>query len=150
MSTGNTFSLAMANHLLMNATVPNVGDATGLNPSTGAGSLFVSLHTADPGSAGTQATNEVAYTGYARSAVTRASGQWTTGNGASNATFSNVNPVTFGQDTAGTPVITYFAIGTATSGTGELIASGALSASLTMAIGITPSFAAGQLSGTFG
>ena len=63
--------------LFNNTNVANVGDATGLRGSTTAGSLYLSLHTSDPGDAGTQTTNEVdtgAYAGYARVAVARASG----------------------------------------------------------------------------
>ena len=39
-----------------------VGDAAGLQNSVAAGSLYLSLHTASPGEAGTQATNEISYT----------------------------------------------------------------------------------------
>lgn len=150
MSVGNTFSLALVNHILNNTAVANVGDTSGLQPSATAGNLYISLHTADPASAGSQSTNETTYTGYARVAVSRASGSWTTANGASNATFSNTAAVTFGTNTAGTPTLAYFAIGTAASGAGEILFTGALTSSLVMSTGITPSFAAGQLSGTAG
>ena len=39
-----------------------VGDAAGLQNSASAGSLYLSLHTATPAEAGTQATNEISYT----------------------------------------------------------------------------------------
>lgn len=39
-----------------------VGDAAGLQNSASAGSLYLSLHTATPGEAGIQTTNEIAYT----------------------------------------------------------------------------------------
>lgn len=81
-------------------------------------------------------------------AVARSGGSWTTGNGASNATFSNASAVTFPTGSSGTPVITHFSIGYATSGAGQVLFSGALASSLTMAPGITPSFAIGDLSGT--
>ena len=55
--------------LFQNISWANVGNAGGLLQSTVAGSFFVSLHTADPGEAGTQTTNETSYTGYARVAV---------------------------------------------------------------------------------
>ena len=80
-------SSAFANaHLLLvfnNTNIALVGDATGLRGSTTAGSLYLSLHTADPGTSGDQTTNEIAYTGYARVAVARTSGGFVvTGNAA--------------------------------------------------------------------
>lgn len=39
----------------------NIGTAAGLQPSSSAGSLYLSLHTANPGEGGTQATSEIAY-----------------------------------------------------------------------------------------
>lgn len=63
-----------------------MGDATGLRGSTVAGSLYVSLHTADPDEGGDQTTSETAYTTYARVAVARTAGGWTvSGNTVSNA-----------------------------------------------------------------
>lgn len=62
--------------LFSNTGISLVGDATGLPGSTVDGSLYVSLHTADPGAGGNQTTSECAYTGYARVAVSRTSG-WT-------------------------------------------------------------------------
>lgn len=54
----------------------NVGDASGLQNSAGAGNIYVSLHTADP-AGGDQTTSEATYTGYARVAVARGAGTWT-------------------------------------------------------------------------
>lgn len=39
----------------------NIGSAAGLQPSSSAGSLYLSLHTSSPGEGGTQATNEISY-----------------------------------------------------------------------------------------
>lgn len=39
-----------------------VGDASGLQPSGAAGSVYLSLHTASPGEGGNQSTSEIAYT----------------------------------------------------------------------------------------
>lgn len=62
--------------VFQNTTWANLGDATGVIKSTANGSLYISLHTADP-SAGNQTTSETAYTGYARVAVARTSSGWT-------------------------------------------------------------------------
>lgn len=52
MSVGNTFSLALVNHILKNTAAANVGDASGLQPSSTAGNLYIALHTSSPGAAG--------------------------------------------------------------------------------------------------
>src|SRR2546426_11453355 len=97
--------------------IANIADNAGTSPLT---SLFVGLHTADPGEAGNQQTSEANYTGYARIAVARTSGGWTvTNNQATNAA-----AVTFGLCTAGSNTITYVSIGTALSGTGKILYSG--------------------------
>lgn len=103
--------------------------------------LYISLHTADPGEAGNQTTSEATYTSYARVTVARTSGGFTvSGNQASNAAL-----VQFPQCTGGTNTITHVAVGTATSGTGQILYSGALSASLSVSSGIQPQFAIGAL-----
>jgi hypothetical protein len=102
-------------HYFQNADIANVGDAGGLQNSTTAGSLFVSLHTANPGEAGSQTTSECAYTNYARVAVARSSAGWTV---ASNAV-SNAAAVTFPEsDTSETAM--FWGIGRSTSGAGTL------------------------------
>jgi hypothetical protein len=63
--------------LFNNTNAANIGDATGLRGSTTAGSLYLSLHTADPGETGSQTTSECNYTSYARQAVARSSGGFT-------------------------------------------------------------------------
>ena len=127
--------------LLENEAFTGVGDAGGLLPSAAPGSLYISVHTADPGEAGTEATNEATYTGYARKDVARTAGAWTTAAGASE----NTAAITFDPCTAGSNTITFFGIGTASSGAGKLLYSGALTASLAVSAGITPEFAAGNL-----
>ena len=77
MSKSNSWENALLLLMFNNSNVANVGDATGLRGSTVAGSLYISLHTADPGEAGDQTTNEIAYTGYARVAVARSGAAWT-------------------------------------------------------------------------
>ena len=138
MSIGDTFENDLMK-LIFNATaIANIADNAATSPLT---NLYVDLHTADPGETGTQTTSETSYTGYARVAVARTSGGWTvTANVA-----SNVAAITFGACTAGTSTITYASVGTASSGTGKILLSGALTASLAVSPGITPSFAIGAL-----
>ena len=122
----------------------NLGDAAGLLPSAADGSLYVALHTADPGEAGNQSTNEISYTGYARVAVARTSGEWTVvGNNVTNA-----NAVTFGQCTAGSGTVTHVSVGKELSGATDMIYSAQLQggATLPVAVGITPNIAVGIIS----
>src|SRR5688572_21304894 len=111
MSATNTLENAILEHILNNANVANVGDATGLRGSSTAGSLYLSLHTADPGEAGDQTTNEATYTSYARVAVARSGSGWTvTNNSAALAAIAS-----FPAATGGTNTITHFGVGTASS-----------------------------------
>lgn len=144
MSASNAFETALLGLILENTNVANVGDATGLRGSTAPGSLYISLHTADPGEAGAQNTSEATYTGYARAAVARDIASWNiSGNVATNAAI-----VAFPAATAGTSNVTHFGIGASLSGAGTLLLSGPLTASLAIAAGITPDFAIGALSVT--
>lgn len=144
MSKGNTFENELMLHIFNNSAIPLIGDATGLPASATVGSLYVSLHTADPGEAGTQTTSEAAYGSYARVAVARSGAGWTV----STNTVVNAALVQFPQCASGSETETYFAIGTALSGAGKILYSGALSASLAVSSGIQPQFGAGTLSGT--
>jgi hypothetical protein len=147
MSASNAFENDIALLLFNNTNIANAGDATGIRGSTTAGSIYVALHTADPGEAGTQATSEATYTGYARVAVARSGAGWTV-SGTAPTQAANAAAVTFGPCTAGTNTITYFSVGLETSGATRLLASGALTASLAVSSGITPSFSIGALTVT--
>ncbi len=144
MSMSNAAEAALLDLLFLNTDWANVGDAGGLQNSATAGSLYIALHTADPGEAGDQTTSEISYTGYARVAVARSGSGWSR----SGSTMSNVATVQFGECTAGSGTATYFSIGTASSGTGQIILSGALTASRSISAGITPLFNAGALTAT--
>jgi hypothetical protein len=127
--------------ILQNENIADLGDATGVRGSSSAGSLYISLHTADPGEAGNQTTNEISYTSYARVAVARTTGAWTvSGNNG-----SNTAAVTFPTSTGGSATATHFGIGTASSGAGKLLLKGAISPSLPVTTGVTPEFEAGDL-----
>ncbi len=135
MSLTNAAETAILQLLFENANWANIGDATGLRGSTTAGSWFVSLHTADPGEAGDQTTNEISYTGYARVAVARSTAGWTV-SGASVTPDANID---FGAMTAGAGgTVTFFGIGTASGGTGNLIFKGAVAPTISVTTGTTP------------
>lgn len=134
MSKTNAWENALLELLFKNTDAANIGDATGLRGSSSAGSLYVSLHTSDPGEAGDQTTNETSYTSYARVAVARSGSGWTvTGNSVSPA--ANVD---FPECTGSTATITHFGIGTAASGSGVLLYKGEVSPSISVSTGVTP------------
>lgn len=144
MSKSNAWELGLINLLFTNAAFAGVGDAGGLQPSGAAGSLYISLHTADPGEAGDQTTNAAGYTGYARVAVARAGGSWTiTGPAPTQAV--NAAAVVFPVCTAVPETVTHFGVGTALAGAGVLLYSNTLTAPLAISAGITPTFAIGAL-----
>lgn len=144
MSATNTFEENLLKHILQNADIALIGDATGLRGSSTAGVLYVSLHTADPTEAGDQTSGEATYTSYARVSVARSGAGWAVSSGATP-TGDNVAAINFPACAGGSNTITHFGIGTASGGAGSLLLSGALSASLAVSSGITPSFAVGVL-----
>ena len=116
-----------------------------VDPSWRSGALrYISLHTASPGVAGTQLTNEATYTSYARVAVTGSTGF----SAASAASSANTGTISFPQCTGGTNTITFVGIGTAASGAGQIIYFGALTSSLAVANLILPLFGISALVAT--
>lgn len=114
----------------------NVG-ITGLaDPAAGGITvLYVALHTSDPGEAGNQSTSEVSYTGYERVAVARSAAGWNVVNNQANP----VQPIEFGEMLAGNSgTATHMSVGTAQSGAGKILYSGALSPSIPFSVGVTP------------
>ena len=135
MSKSDTFENDLMLHIFQNAAIANIGDAAGLLASAAAGSLYWTLHTADPGDTGTAITSETAYTGYARVARARSSVGFTvTGNSVSPP--ANVD---FGECTAvpGT-ALTHFGIVNTASGAGKLLYKGTYTPNVTMAVGVIP------------
>jgi len=128
--------------LLFNATAwATIADNAAASPLT---NLYLSLHTADPGTGNSQQTNETGYTNYTRVAVVRTSGGWTV---ATN-TAVNAALVQFPQCGASGATLTHVAIGTAATGVGNVLYAGPLNSSLAVASGIQPQFNASSLTVT--
>lgn len=129
---GDTFENDLLKLIFNGTAIANMADNAASSPLT---NLYVTLHTADPGDTGNQTTSEAAYTGYARVSVARTTGGWTV-------TANSVSPVAnidFGECTAScTGTITHWAVGTASSSTGKILYSGALSSSIALAVGTIP------------
>lgn len=134
MSKSDAFEQGLLDLIFKNTGIANIGDATGLRGSTAAGSLYVALHTADPGESGDQQISECTYTGYARVAVTRGAGFTRTGSSISPA--ANVD---FGAKTAGTDqTATHFSIGVAAAGASVILYSGTITPNIAISNGVTP------------
>lgn len=142
MSAVDDFETKLLQLLFNNTTLANIGDATGLVGSSGAGSSQLSLHTSALTDASTVLTsNEVAYTGYARPTQARSSAGWTI----SGDTASNAALVQFGEMTAGGPD-TVVHLGIGLLATGDVLRIHAdLNADLVINNGVNPQFAIGAL-----
>lgn len=131
MSIADTFENDLLK-LIFNATaIANIADNASASPLT---NLQYSLHTADPGEAGSQITSEIAYTSYARTAVARTSGGHTV-------TANSVSPaanIEFPAGTGGTGTATHYGVGTAASAAGKLLFSGTVAPNIVTGDGITP------------
>ena len=134
MSKSNAWETALLLLLVNNTNAAAIGDATGLRGSTVAGSLYFSLHTADPGEAGDQTTSEAAYTSYARVAVARSGAGFTV---TANAV-ATVADTVFPAGTGGTGTATHWGLGTASAGVGVLLYKGTITPNIVMGNAITP------------
>jgi hypothetical protein len=134
MAKTNAYEAALLDLIFINTNIANLGDATGIRGSVTAGQLFVSLHTADPGEAGTQTTSEVVYTGYARVGVNRSGSDFTR----INNSISPAANIDFPACTGGTATATHFGIGVASTGGSTLLYRGAISPTISIASGVTP------------
>lgn len=117
-------------------------------PSYGT-NLYVHLHTADPGEGGSASTSQAAYTSYARVTTLRDNTAWTIcdADGTPNANgscFKNAVEVTFPECTgvADDEVQTHASICT---NAGQILYSGALTASIRITNLITPRFPVGTM-----
>lgn len=131
MSKSNTFENDWLKLVFNGTAIANIADNAAASPLT---SLYVSLHTADPGEAGSQTTSECAYTSYARVAVARSGAGWTV----TNNSVSPAADITFPAATGGSETATYMGVGTASSGAGKLLYSGAISPTIAISSGVTP------------
>lgn len=126
--------------IFTNVAAPNVGDAAGLPPSVGAGTMAIALHTGNTISSTStvQTEAEAAYTGYVRQTATRGVAEWTVASGL----VDNDNAITFPISTSGPETETDVSLG---GNAGVMQIFGTLAADLVVNNGVTPEFAAGAL-----
>lgn len=139
MSKGNTYENELLALIFNGTAMADLAQNDGSGPAI---VLEVSLHTADPGEDGTQATDEADYDGYARVPVNRNSGGWTV----TDNEVVNTAAIQFPTCTGETNTITHFGVGVAHSGAGKLLYSGELDDPLAVSLNIIPIFPIGVLS----
>lgn len=146
MSATDVFENGLLSLIFENANYTNVGDATGLRGSTTAGVFYIGLHTANPNETGNQGTSESAYTNYLRSggSVARSTAGWSVAAGVAD----NDGAITYAACGVTGSTVTHFGVGSDSTGAGNLFLWGALTSSLIINSGITPSFAAGACDNT--
>jgi hypothetical protein len=127
---GSTFENSLL-ALIFNATAIATIAQNGTSPLT---NLYVALHTASPLAGGAQNTSEAAYGGYARVAVARTSAGWTV-TGASVSPAANIS---FPAASSGSETETFWSIGTASTGVGEILYFGPISPTIVVSAGVTP------------
>ncbi len=115
----------------------NVADNAAASPFT---NVYWGLLTALPTGAGDQTTNEVTYTGYARQAVARTTG----GHSVASGSMSPVANVVFPVSTSGTPTVTHFNTGSASSGVGNLWHFGSVTPNIIVSTAVAQTLTSGS------
>jgi hypothetical protein len=131
MSKGNTFENDLLLLIFEATAIANIADNAATSPIT---NIQYGLHTGDPGEAGTQTTNEAAYTAYARVAVARTGAGHDTASGS----VSPAANIDFPEATGGSETETHFHAGRDASAAGLLFYSGTVTPNITVSTGVTP------------
>lgn len=138
MSKGDVFEGDLLK-LIFNATaIANIADNAATAPLT---NLYLALHTADPGEAGTMATSEIAYTSYARKAVARTTAGFTvSGNSVTLAANQD-----FATGTGGSGTATHFSVGVGATagGADKILYKGTVTPNIVCGNGVTPRLTTG-------
>lgn len=132
MSFGNATEIDLLDYIFQGVSIPWAS----------ATELDIHMHVADPGETGTSATSPATYTSYAPVTVDRNSTDWDR----SGSTISNAILIQFPKCTGGTNTLTHFSV--TPQGSTQILGSGALSSSLSVANNIQPQFNPGDLTAT--
>jgi len=131
--------------LIYNATAwANIADNAASSPIT---SIYIAAHTSSPGASGGQATNETAYTNYARVATARSTGGTGWAAPSAGATLNN-GLIQLPQCGVTGATLTHVSTGRDSAGAGLIFHYGALNSSLAVSNLIQPQFAASALTVT--
>jgi hypothetical protein len=117
-----------------------------VDPLSGVTSVYISLHTADPTVTGDQSSSEATYTGYARVAIARSA----VGFSDISLGVANLLAIIFPTNAGSSQTVTYFGIGTASTGAGSLVGYGTINypSGKLVANGDAPQFDIGDLTVT--
>lgn len=121
--------------LIFNAVaIANLAQNNATSPAT---DIAMALHTASPGTGGSQTTSEISYTGYARVNVQRNTTGWPAPSGGVIAPGANID---FGAMTGGTGgTVTHASMGTNPSTTAnKLLMFGTVTPNISVTSGVTP------------
>mgnify|MGYP001182209007 FL=1 len=132
--TQQTFANDLLKLIFYGTTIANIAQNAASSPIT---DFYITLHTADPGETGNQASSETTYTGYARKIMNRSATDWAI----TNDVVSPAATVSFAACTGGSAqTITHIGIGTngTTGAAGKLLFSGSISPSIIVQNGVTP------------
>jgi hypothetical protein len=123
--------------LIFNATaIANIADNAAASPLT---NLYWALHTADPGDAGNQSTNETTYGTYARQPVARTTGGMTAATAGSTSPVANiVFPAATSPTLPTVQTITHASVGIAVSGATSILYSGPVTPNINVSVGVQP------------
>jgi len=131
MSIGDTTETNILGLYFTAVAIANIADNAASVPET---NIHYALHTAVGTDANTMATNEVGYTGYARTNVAR-SGAGHTVTGGSVSPDANID---FPAGTAGSGTVTHFAAGKTGGGAADIYWQGTVTPNIVTGDGITP------------
>jgi hypothetical protein len=120
MAKSNTFENDVLKLYYHGTPIANIADNAAVSPLT---NLYLALHTADPGEAGDQTTNEVTYTG-----CFNISGNEVT----------LVADADFPNCTAGPQTATHFSVGVASAGASKILHRGAITPNIAILVGGFP------------
>lgn len=136
MSKSNYLENAILNLIFRAVAIANIADNAAASPLT---NLYWSLHTADPGEAGTQATSETTYGSYARQPVARTTGGMSAATAGSTSPAANVSfPAASSPTLPTVSSITYAGIGQDLAGGGNLFYSGPVTPNINVSTGVQP------------
>jgi hypothetical protein len=124
--------------ILTGVPIATIADNAALSP---VGTYYFSMHTGDPGAAGDQSSNELAYTGYGRMPIVRNASAW-------DITGNVIKPkaaIEFAEMLTGAGgLVKWVGIGTAATGGGKMLIRGPLTPNIDVVPGVTPRIKAGS------
>lgn len=144
MSKSNSFETQFLQHLFENASIANVGDASGLPASATEGSFYLRLYTSAVAVNDSTIGTEASYTGYTQQTLARNNTVWTV----SGANVQNANDISFPQNTGASQTIRYWALWKTSGGSADAdrLFWGQFDSDLVVGTNVTPKILAGGLS----